>query len=116
MILRARSASILFLPKLNSPYSKSGISAKLFDYLALRRPILAIADKGSDIENILKHTQNGQSFLPEETKAISTYISSIMNSKASQINTILPENEERKLYSSRNNVHQLVKVFENLSK
>ncbi|MCK4530807.1 MAG: hypothetical protein KAU44_06480, partial [Candidatus Marinimicrobia bacterium] len=102
-------------PRLNSSYSKSLISAKLFDYLALRRPILAIADKGSDIEDILQHTGNGQSFLPEEAKAISVYISSIMNTKTSQFDTILPEKEEQKLYSSRNNVHRLVKVFENLS-
>ena len=116
MIFRARSASMLFLPRLNSSYSKSLISAKLFDYLALRRPILAIADKGSDIEDILQHTGNGQSFLPEEIKAISAYISSIMNTKTSQFDTILPEKEEQKLYSSRNNVHRLVKVFENLSR
>ncbi len=114
MITRAMSASMLFLPRLNSSYSKSLISAKLFDYLALRRPILAIADKGSDIENILQHTGNGQSFLPEEIKAISAYISSIMNTKISQFDTILPEKEEQKLYSSRNNVHRLVKVFEYL--
>ena len=115
MMFRARSASMLFLPRLNSSYSKSLISAKLFDYLALRRPILAIADKGSDIEDILQHTGNGQSFLPEEIKAISAYISSIMNTKISQFDTLLPEKEEQKLYSSRNNVHRLVKVFENLS-
>jgi hypothetical protein len=62
MITRAISASMLFLPRPNSSYSKSLISAKLFDYLALRRPVLAIADKGSDIEDILQHTGNGQSF------------------------------------------------------
>ena len=87
----------------------------MFDYLALRRPILAIADKGSDIEDILQHTGNGQSFLPEETKAISAYISSIINTKISRFDTILPEKEEQKLYSSRNNVHKLVGIFEDLS-
>jgi len=116
MILRARSASILFLPKLNSPYSKSGISAKLFDYLALRRPILAIADKGSDIENILKHTQNGQSFLPEKVKEMSNYISKNMNIEKAKKNKVLPKSIEQEFYSSYNNVYSLVKIFDKLSK
>lgn len=115
MIFRARSASMLFLPRLNSSYSKSLISAKLFDYLALKRPVLAIADRGSDIDNILKHTRSGQSFLPEEIKEIATYISKNMSTKKTQKNAILPGNIEQERYSSRKNVHVLVDIFENLS-
>ncbi len=113
MITRASSASMLFLPRLNSSYSKSLISAKLFDYLALRRPVLAIADRGSDIENILRHTKSGRSFLSNEIKEISTYISNTMDITETQ--KVIPlKNNELKQYSSHENVYTLVKIFNDL--
>ncbi|MCF7832532.1 MAG: glycosyltransferase [Candidatus Marinimicrobia bacterium] len=115
MIIRARSASMLFLPRLNSSYSKSLISAKLFDYLALGRRVLAVADRGSDIENILHRTQNGQAFLPEEIKKMTTYISDTIAEAEAKNDMMLPQSEESKRYSGRENVRLLVEIFNELS-
>lgn len=110
MIKRARQSSLLFLPRLNSSYSKSLISAKLFDYLALNRPILAIADKYSDIAVILKDCGAGKSFERENISSIQDYIEQHINKTIE--NSIDPE--KLKSYSLESNIVALIEKFEEL--
>ncbi len=111
MIARARSASMLFLPKLNSTYSKSLISAKIFDYLALQRPILAITEEGSDIEGILQQTKSGRAFQAENIDGIRTYIQTTLNDP----DVFSPIKSELRAYSIKENVLKLATIFNKLS-
>ncbi len=109
MVERARLASLFYLPRLDSEYSKGLISAKLFDYLALQRPILAIADEGSDIGKILDHTKSGQTFQAKNIKGIRDFIQTMLNNPGIQVQA----NSELSDYSINENVHKLSEIFNN---
>ena len=111
MVQKAQTASILYLPRLNSSYSKGLISAKLFDYLALQRPILAVADKDSDIAGILKDSGCGKSFDPGEINAITRQI---VSWKHQQKPFVVKEDSNIKRYSCRENVRLLSSLFEKI--
>jgi len=52
-------ADLLYLPINNTPNAKGILSGKIFEYLATRNPILAIAPEDGDLAKILKETQAG---------------------------------------------------------
>jgi len=54
-----RQAQILLLPLNNTPNAKGIVTGKLFEYLAARRPILAIGPTEGDAGMILKETKAG---------------------------------------------------------
>lgn len=54
-----RSSNVLLLIEIDAKHTQSIIPGKLFEYLAARRPILAIGPEGSDMEAIIKSTQSG---------------------------------------------------------
>ena len=58
-ITMQRSSNLLLLVEIDAPQTQSIIPGKLFEYLASRRPILAIGPQGSDIEAIVNHTESG---------------------------------------------------------
>lgn len=54
-----KQASVLLLLIWRDKFAKGVITAKVFEYLAARRPILALGFKGGDLEDILKETESG---------------------------------------------------------
>ena len=59
IIKHQRQAQILLLPLNNTPYAKGIVTGKIFEYLAARRPILAIGPTDGDAGKILKETKAG---------------------------------------------------------
>ncbi|MFA6618561.1 MAG: hypothetical protein WCT23_05785, partial [Candidatus Neomarinimicrobiota bacterium] len=110
MMKEAQSASMLYLPRLNSSYSKSLISAKIFDYLALSRPILAIADKDSDIAEILRDCGAGKSFESKDIPSIQYYIEQHLSGTLES----LIDPKKLKTYSLESNISTLVEKLEEL--
>ena len=59
--LQSRS-QILLLIEMDRPETRAIIPGKLFEYLAAKRPIIALGPEGSDIKNILEETKSGEFF------------------------------------------------------
>ncbi len=69
-----RQSQVLLLVEINSPETRAIIPGKLFEYLAAKRPILAIGPKYSDIETILAETRAGKFFGYGDDDALKTEI------------------------------------------
>lgn len=54
-----QSAQVLLLPLNNTPNAKGIVTGKLFEYLAVRRPVLCIGPEDGDAADILKDTNAG---------------------------------------------------------
>lgn len=61
-----RKSQLLLLLEMDRPETRAIIPGKLFEYLAAKRPILAVGPEGSDIEGILEQTQSGSFFSPAQ--------------------------------------------------
>ena len=58
-IVMQKSSNVLLLIEIDALQTQSIIPGKLFEYLASRRPILAIGPQGSDIEDVVRSTESG---------------------------------------------------------
>src|SRR5690554_4695858 len=63
-------SQLLLLLEIDSAETKAIIPGKLFEYLAARRPIIALGPKGSDIKGIVEETQAGIYFNYSDAEAL----------------------------------------------
>ncbi len=69
-----RSSQLLLLLEIDSEKTKGIIPGKLFEYMAARRPILAIGPKGWDVARILNETATGSFFEYGDDIVLKNYI------------------------------------------
>ncbi|MGB0789124.1 MAG: hypothetical protein ACPGQR_06270 [Marinirhabdus sp.] len=73
--LREMQASqVLLLLEMNTPETRAIIPGKLFEYMATKRPIVALGPKGSAIESVLKEAAAGRFFDHTEKKKLKAAI------------------------------------------
>ena len=59
---RQQRAQVLLLVEIDSEETKGIIPGKLFEYMAAKRPILAVGPKGWDASDIIRDTETGAAF------------------------------------------------------
>ena len=69
------NSQILLLIEMNLSETKAIIPGKLFEYLAAKRPIIAIGPLDSDVEKIIKETNSGSYFGYSEKEKLKNQIS-----------------------------------------
>lgn len=114
MMKHARRAAMLFLPPLESSYAKGLITAKIFDYLALRRPVIAFSGKRSDIADILADTRSGKAFEMTEVREASGYIRDCYRQWNSGGSPEVGDPFRLKTYASQTNTAALAGIFNSL--
>ena len=69
-----KKTQLLLLIEENSKETEYIIPGKLFEYMASKRPIIAIGPQASDIEKILNQTRSGSYFRYDEAAALRTLL------------------------------------------
>ena len=72
-----RSTQVLLLLEIDSIETKGIIPGKLFEYMAAKRPIVAIGPKDWDVQNILKETEAGSYFNYQDSSRLKDHFSSL---------------------------------------
>jgi hypothetical protein len=80
------TASLLLLPLNNTPTVKGIVTGKLFEYLAMQKPILCIGPTDGDSARIIKETQTGATFDFEDKEGIKQYILDTFQKKSTPFN------------------------------
>ncbi|HYW95721.1 MAG TPA: glycosyltransferase, partial [Bacteroidales bacterium] len=69
-----RRSHLLYLPVNNTPNAKGILTGKLFEYLAVRHPILAVGPKEGEVSSLLQETKSGEIFDFTDQKGIFEYL------------------------------------------
>jgi glycosyltransferase involved in cell wall biosynthesis len=102
------------LPLNNSPNAKGIVTGKIFEYLAARRPIIAIGPIDGDAAAILNETNSGRIFDFNDSVNLKEYIIELYEKYRTgdlKVNSVKIEK-----FSRKNLTSELVKVINNLSR
>jgi hypothetical protein len=112
MMKFSKSASLLLLLNFSSIYGKGHMPAKIFDYLSLRKPILAVGDKGGSLDDLLTQTDSGRLFAEKDIQDISSFINLSIKTWLDKSTILLDDNKSLDRYRTNENVKILTKLFE----
>ena len=77
-------ASVLLLIEIDAEITKGIIPGKVFEYLAAKRPILALGPKDADVSDIITETQSGYYFEYTQEEALKEAILYLFHNHTSQ--------------------------------
>ncbi len=104
-----KKSQLLLLIEIDSEETKGIIAGKLFEYLASKRPILAIGPRTWDVAKIIEETHSGKSFLYNQEVALKEYI---LNSyQKYRENKLLSDSKNIEDYHRKNLTKQLAKLI-----
>lgn len=72
-------SQILLLPINNTPKATGNLPGKMYEYLAVKRPIFAIGPSGADCEKIIKESFSGEYAVFNDTEKIKSTLSDFFN-------------------------------------
>lgn len=110
--LMQRSQVLLILVN-NTPNAKGILTGKIFEYLAAKRPILAIGPLGGDVDNLLKETKAGVTANISSIDDITTKLTWLWAEYEQGFPFL--HNIDNTTYSRRNLTGKFVEILDNLS-
>lgn len=108
-----KNTTCLLLIIAETSNQKGLLSGKLFEYLAAKKPIIAIGPKGGDAEEILQQAHAGALFSRDEEDALVTHFASLIDAWLLNPNLDLNESHIKK-YSRKNLTQQLCDLIKQL--
>ena len=106
------SAQVLLLSINNVPSAKAIITGKIFEYLQVKRPILAIGPEDGDAALILKNTNAGEIFDFKNKVALKAHILKLYS--LYKKNTLKADSKNIQHYHRKELTSQLAKVINKL--
>lgn len=101
------SASMLLMAIPDSPDNKGIVTGKLFEYLAAKRPILAIGPQGGDVDILIQKCHAGELFSYNDKDKMLHFIQDIY--EKDQNGTFLSETTGAEMFTRRNLTAELFK-------
>ncbi len=105
VLQKAKQASILLLPLNNTPNVNGIIPGKLFEYIALKRPVFCIGDIKGDSSRIINETKSGVTVDFNDGEAMKKYFLSkykdFKSGKDFRVNSVGVEKYSRKVLTQK---------------
>ena len=103
-------SQVLLLPLNNAPNVKGILTGKMFEYIALQRPILALGPTDADFAEILRETNSGISLNFDDLQGIKNALQNYF--QLFKKNKLMVESGAYEKYSRKNLAAQFVKLSE----
>lgn len=108
-------ADVLLLIVSTNPDDRGQIPAKVFEYIAARKPILALCHEGATA-SLLKSTGLGLIIDPTDPEAVAAALQALFTRFRSGTLKCLPVEDELRKYDRRSQTKQLAGVFDELTR
>jgi hypothetical protein len=109
-----KKAKVLLLPLNDAPNARSIVTGKIFEYLAARRPIIAIGPTDGDAASILTETRSGRTFDFNDTVNLKNHIIELYDKCMTGNLEVSSINIEK--FTRKNLTAELANVITNLSR
>ena len=111
-----KSASLFLLLIHETEYTVGYLPVKIYDYLSLRKPILAIGERNSIADQVLQKTESGSLFEKNELQNIADFIKKHFEQWQKDKSVLLAVNDNLMQYSTKQNVKELATIFNKLTR
>ncbi|MGB0429106.1 MAG: glycosyltransferase [Bacteroidia bacterium] len=108
-----QNATILLLVSPNTEQAKMIIPGKIYEYLATRKPILNLAEKGTETYDIINECKAGETFNRNQKAEISTFILKAYNTWEKSPNSINNTDNTFLKYSRKTEAKNLASLLKN---
>jgi glycosyltransferase involved in cell wall biosynthesis len=106
-VSQMKGASLLLMAIPDAPDNKGIVTGKFFEYLAARRPILAIGPQGGDVDQMIQKCSAGKLFAYDETEKMRLFILDLIGQ--SQKGVVWDATTGTEKYTRRNLTETLTK-------
>jgi len=106
-VSQMKGASMLLMAIPDTPDNKGIVTGKLFEYLAARKPVLAIGPKGGDVDILIDKCKAGKLFPYHDTEGMKNFILEIFQQYRNGTSLKTTVNAEQ--FTRRNLTGELVK-------
>jgi glycosyltransferase involved in cell wall biosynthesis len=109
-LVKLSKSQVLLLPLNNAPNIKGILTGKMFEYIALQRPILALGPTDADFAEILRETNSGVSLNFDDLHGIKNVLQNYF--KLFKENKLMVESGAYEKYSRKNLAKQFVNLIQ----